>query len=74
MSRLNNASDQRLQQSLERLRKATDDMRSAQQASQGQQTGAAEANARRAAEGLKDAQDLLNGARFYRKRRASWVD
>ena len=65
MSRLNNANDERLQQSLERLRQAQDDMRSAQAASQGgQQDGSqAEANARRAAERLKDATDLLNGAR-----------
>lgn len=65
-SRLNNANDQRLQKSLEQLRQATDDMRSAQQAASqgGQQGGAqAEANARRAAERLKESQDLLNGAR-----------
>ncbi len=81
MNRLNNANDQRLQQSLERLRQATDDMRSAQQASQsgqrdgqssGQQSGQSgansEANARRAAERLKEAQDILNG---FRKQEAS---
>ena len=65
MSRLNNANDQRLQQSLERLRQATDDMRSAQQASQRARQERARPRRTRAArrKRLKEAQDLLNGAR-----------
>ncbi len=66
MSRLQGANEQRLQQSLERLRQAADDMRAAQQAAQreGQQGGQqAEADARRAAERLQEARDMLNGMR-----------
>ncbi len=66
MSRLNNANDQRLQQSLDHLQQATDSMRSAQQAaSQGGEQGSAQAqaNARKAADALKESQDLLTGAR-----------
>jgi hypothetical protein len=84
----NNANDQRLQQALERLAQATDDMRQAQKAAQQngqqgqkgesqqkggqqekggqsgqQQSGQAQANARRAAEDLQDAEKLLNGMR-----------
>jgi hypothetical protein len=65
----NGTNEQRLQQSLERLRQATDDMRSAQQAaSQQQQNGQqgsqqSEADARRAAERLQEAKDMLGGMR-----------
>ncbi|MGA3188029.1 MAG: hypothetical protein ABSF22_13040, partial [Bryobacteraceae bacterium] len=85
----NNTNDQRLQQALDRLAQATDDMREAQRAGQqpgqpsgqqsgqqqkggsqekgqpeaGGQSGQAQANARRAAEHLQDAQSMLNGMR-----------
>ncbi|PYT18096.1 MAG: hypothetical protein DMG59_05500 [Acidobacteria bacterium] len=62
--RRNSPNDQRLQQALDRLRQAADDMRSAQQAAaQNGQRGQTEANARRAAERLQEARDMLNGMR-----------
>lgn len=58
------SNDQRLRESLEQLRRATDEMRSAQSASeQGGQTAQSEAEARRAADRLKDSTDLLRGMR-----------
>ncbi len=58
-------SDQRLQRALDQLRQAENDMRSAQSsAAQGQQGQmASQADARRAAERLKEAQDQLGGMR-----------
>ncbi len=52
-----------MQQAMERLQQATDDMRAAQQAASQQngQNGQSEANARRAAERLQEARDMLNG-------------
>jgi len=57
--------DQRLQRALDQVKQATDDMRSAQSAASQGKDGAAnsEANARRAAERLKEAQDAMNGMR-----------
>lgn len=63
------SSQQRLQDALRRLSQATEDMRRASQASSSQQSGQqgqqfgqqSQADARRAAERLKEAQDLLNG-------------
>jgi hypothetical protein len=78
MGRQQSASDQRLRQALDRLSQATDDMRSAQQSAQQQaqqqgqqqngqpqngQVGQTEANARRAADRLQEAKDLLGGLR-----------
>ena len=64
MSRQNQPNDQRLREAMDRLSRATDDMRQAQQsASQAGQQGSAqsEANARRAAERLQEAKDMLSG-------------
>jgi hypothetical protein len=62
--------EQRLQQSLEQLRRAMDDMRSSQQSASQQQNGQqqsgqgqTQADARRAAERLQEAKDTLNGMR-----------
>lgn len=66
LSRQNQTNDQRLRQAMDRLAQATDDMRSAQQAASqqgGSQQAQSEANARRAAERLQEAKDLLSGLR-----------
>ncbi len=64
LNRGNQQNDQRLKEAMDRLAQAQDDMRAAQAAGQ-QQGGQAqsEANARRAAERLKEAQDTLSGMR-----------
>jgi len=61
--RLNNANAQQLQQTLDRLKQAEESMRAANQAAeQGQQgDAAAQANARRAAQAIGDASQLLRG-------------
>ncbi len=71
MRRQDPQNDQRLSQAIEQLSRAADDMRASQQAASSQQngqqqqgsSGQAEADARRAAERLKDAEQALNGMR-----------
>jgi hypothetical protein len=61
--RSNGTNERQLQQAMQRLEQAADDMRAAQQAASQQngQNGQSEANARRAAERLQEARDMLNG-------------